>query len=103
MSRAVMVMKERVEIMSRTKTTVARVGRRRPSRTDLLGVIAVLQNTIGSIGSATCDRNPNRQAHIDHLVAFGMSVAIEARNHDSPYAGLRSDWHIPLPDLAGVS
>ena len=76
---------------------------KRPTRTDLLAVICVMQTTFGRIQVATSDRNPNRQAHIDALCQFGQELAIQARDADPPDTGRYSLWNVKQLDLKGVS
>lgn len=58
---------------------------RKPSRADLLDVIAHLQNLIGRAKSAALnDKSPNRLAEIVSPLDCGFDLCVEATSFDPP-------------------
>ncbi|MEQ9330249.1 hypothetical protein [Thalassobaculum sp.] len=65
----------------------------KPSRTDLLGAIALLQDLVGEAATAAGnDRHPERAAAVAQALTSALAVCIQARRHDDPQAGSRSKW-----------
>lgn len=58
--------------------------KRKPTRRDLLIVIGRLQNLIGLAQANNNDRNPDRQAQVDHAHKQAQTLCIEARSFDPP-------------------
>lgn len=69
------------------------MSQKRPTRTDLLGVISSLQHHMGLAMAANNDRNPNRFAETQGYLEQGSKLCIEARMYDPPGAGERSTWN----------
>lgn len=72
--------------------------RKRPTRTDLLGVIGRLQNLVGRASAANNDRNPNRHAEVEGYLRAAHQLCIDAAAYDPPETGIRSPWHA-MPEL----
>lgn len=72
------------------------LGRKEPSRRDLLLVIGELQNLLGRIQAADNDRNPNRQDDKGPLFEKALELCIDARSFDPPIeGGSRGGWPYP--------
>lgn len=64
----------------------------RPTRRDLLIVIARLQQKIGRARSANNDRNPNRQAEVDGVLDEAHALCIQVRGYDAPINRPTGPW-----------
>ena len=71
------------------------MNRRKPTRKDLLVVIGELQNRIGLAKALCNDRNPDRQAQVDHALQTAIELCVEARSYDPPL-----DHHQECPSCA---
>jgi hypothetical protein len=74
--------------------------RKRPTRRDLLVVIARCQNLFGQVAAVTSDRNPNRAADIERVWRAGFDLCVEAQSHDEPVDDARP-WSRPDPEPRG--
>ena len=74
---------------------MSEVVRRRPSRADLLRVIARLQHLVGvAQGVAMNDRDPNRSAKVAKALAQAHDLCIEARGYDDEVTSKsRNGWN----------
>lgn len=66
----------------------------KPSRTDLLRVIARLQHLVGDAkGTAWNDRDPNRMANLDAVLTEAFDLCLEAQQFDEPVrSNSRNGW-----------
>lgn len=64
----------------------------KPTRADLVAVVAILQDVLGKLRGAASDRNPHRAEDLERLTQFGLMLCIEARGYDAPQTGSSSPW-----------
>lgn len=76
---------------------VARPGRRKPTRRDLLLVIGELQNLVGKMSSAYGnDRAECRASQVNRAAEKALTLCIDARSFDPPIqGGSRNGWPYP--------
>lgn len=65
---------------------------RKPTRRDLLIIVARLEGILGRVAMAAGDRNPERARDIDDLVEAGNQLGIDARSFEPPIRKETGPW-----------
>lgn len=66
--------------------------KRRPTRRDLLIVVARPQNLVGRAMACNGDRNPNRSADVQGTLNAALELCIDALGQDPPLEKPNGPW-----------